>query len=394
MREIANTYSTSYIVKLDVNALLADLEKAGVLINTEGNYFFSYQHLSHYFLARYYRDNLGRDDGNALRSEINHMVDHVSNDRLAATLMFTLYFSRDSKWIIDRLILNADQIFKTETPSDLRSDVAFFNEFCLESEIKIPDDVDLEKNRRERRELKDSIVRRAEATETSGNSSYRYSDSLSDSDKLDLAYRHIELLGQVIRNFPGSLPGSEKLAILRSTYLLGLRALRVILNLLASSAAGFQGAMKELLDQGDEGPKAEHLARINGLVARFVTVISTIAAFSTLKKISGSVGLADLEDAYAATLQQVGINNATQLVDLSIKLDHCTQFPEKEIRELHAAFADNVFADNLLKALVLSHIQVFDVPAPLRQSLSSLFKLKANVPLLIDPARKRTKREP
>jgi len=81
--------------------------------------------------------------------------------------------------------------------------------------------------------------------------------------------------------------------------------------------------------------------------------------------------------------------NSTQLIDLSIKLDHFSGFPATYIRDLHKQFANNSFAQTLLADLVMSHMLTFDVSRKTMQSMSALFKIKSNIPQLVDPSRKR-----
>jgi hypothetical protein len=131
------------------------------------------------------------------------------------------------------------------------------------------------------------------------------------------------------------------------------------------------------------------LEEIREKVDSIIIILARICVLGTIKKISGCVGVADLEEAYGQVLARVGKTNSTELIHLSIKLDHFAEFPETYIRELHRLFANNAFADTILSDLVISHMLVFDVDRRTRQSLSALFKLKHNIPLLMDPSRKR-----
>jgi len=388
-RQIAEAYALSHLVKIDVDTLLTDLEEARVLNKLDGNYHFYYSHLLYYFVARYYKDNLSGDSGDKLRSEIEEMANRISSDKYSTILMFLIYLTRDSTGLIGQLTQNADRIYHDAAPSDLDSDVDFLNKFCDETQIDIPEqEVDLVENRKQRRELSDRVDKSAESLKSASSKDFEYSDGLPDSDKFNLAYRHIELLGQVLRNFPGTLPGSEKLAILRATYLLGLRLMRTILRLFESSYSIYANVIRESLSEGED-PPPEAVLKIRDLVDRLMFMLNRLVVLGILAKISSSVGLADLESAYAAVLTQLQETNATRLLDLAVKLDHLGGFPETEVRRLRTEFRKNPFAEVLLKDLVAMHIQKFDVSRSLRQRLAALFKLNPNAPALIDPGRKR-----
>jgi hypothetical protein len=384
VKDTARRYSESHLVNVDVDGMLNDLTSARVLQKTGDSYSFAYDHLFHYFVARYYKDNLDRESGPALRQEIALMTDRISSDSCSTILMFVIYFARDSSGVIAKLVENANQIYAREAPAELGAEVGFLNQFCDEPQILLPEAVDTNETRQERREFQDRIERDGQAIVGRGTREFKYSEDLSDTDKLDLAYRHIEVLGQVIRNFPGSLPGQDKIAILRATYLLGLRLMNVVTGLLRGSVEVYREALSKAIKE-DKHTAEEFRVLLDALMI----IIARMCVLSLLKRISGSVGVADLMDAYRETLQQVGENNATRLIDLSIRLDKLVDFPESTVRELHKELVGNPFAGTILGDLVVSHILTFGLDRATRQSMAALFKVAPNAPLLIDPSRKR-----
>jgi hypothetical protein len=387
IREIASEYSRSHFVNLDFDALLSDLEEARVFFNVEGNYSFAYSHLFYYFIARYYRDNLERDS--SLRAEIDGMVDGVSSNEYSAILMFLVYFARHSDEIVKRLVSNANHIYEPEKPADLDKDVDFLNKLRDQPVTQLPEEeVDVSKARAERREFQDKMEHNLRTLPDRSQRKVVYSENLSDTDKFDLAYRHIEMLGQVIRNFPASLPGPDKLEILKGTYLLGLRLLRALLRMLKTTIDDRREYLVEAFKAQQKTAGVDE-AKVRDLVDILLLFVSRICTFSVIKRISGSVGVADLEEAYKETLRLLGKTNATQLIDVSIKLDHFVEFPIDDIRELNKQFANNPFTEAILADLVTAHIMVFDVDRRIRQQMGALFKFKANAPQLMDPAKKR-----
>lgn len=384
VRRIAEEYSTSHLVTLDIDSMLGDLEDTRVLVGVDGNYSFAYRHLFYYFVARYYKDNLDRQGGSLLRDELALMADQVSSDENSAVLMFVMYFARDSAQIIGKLVRNANRIYQREEPANLDSDVRFLSQFCDEPDLEIPQDIDTAANREERRKFRDRIERTKERLIDRESRSFTYSEELSDKDKFDLAHRHIELLGQIIRNFPGSLPANEKLEILEACYLLGLRMIRALLRLIEASTPIYRDALLEVRQKLKEKSAEE----IRKLVDSLIIVMARICVIGTLKKVSGSVGIADLEQAYRETLARVGKTNATQLINLSIKLDHFQEFPDTYIRELHRLFNNNPFADTILSDLVVGHMMIIDLDRKTKESMASLFKIKQNIPQLVDRSRK------
>ncbi len=179
VRRLAEEYAESFQVDVDVDSMLTDLTKGRVLDNSRGNFSFVHPHLFHYFVARYYKENLGREHGDKLRDELFTMVDNISWNRDSTVLMFVLYFARDSARLVDKLVTNAGRIYQDQAQATLDKEVDFLSgDEEAPEEIELPEEVNLEENRAQRRNYRDEIVRTHPQGEEDG---YEYSENLSDS---------------------------------------------------------------------------------------------------------------------------------------------------------------------------------------------------------------------
>lgn len=373
VRALAEEYSRSHMVSVDIPAMLSDLEYAHVLSNTEGNYSFSYPHLYHYFVARYYKDNMQGPTGNALIDELRVMIDMISSDRNYTVLIFVVYFIRDSKEVIDRLVQNADQVFQEIDPTQLSDDVGAIAQLSENGDSVLKTEYDVKRNRQNRRELMEKIEtdERAADQQRPEDSAISYSDSLSDAQKFELAQRYINLFGHLIRNSPGHLPGGEKVRVLTTTYKLGLRSIKAILQMLNQSAQLFEEAISEAIKENQIKGSFE---KLEPLVREMIGILARIVTLGTIKHVSLAVGVSDLEKAYAATLDKLGKTNATQLIDLSIRLDHFGEIPVSTIEELHKQFGRTAFADVVLMDMIAYHFSMFDVDRQIMQKVVSIFR--------------------
>jgi hypothetical protein len=333
INEMLDDYSRSYRVKLDKTPLLRDLERNRVLVKQDGNYSFGYGHYFYYFLARYFKNNINGPEEARLRQLLNTIAGGLNVGNNGIFLMFFIYLSHDDK-LMDECVRIGDSILADFSPSDLTSEVEFYNSKDFAGiERQIPESVDLESSRRQRRQAADE-ARNATANGVDPKlglsvGSDGYKDALPLSTKFNYAYGCIELLGQILRNFTGSLPGDRKIAILGATYLLGLRALRAILMALSDATVS---AREEIAKR--DPSKAEDRQFIKQ-VEKLLTVIGQILGVSMIQTISLSVRSPDIEeDAYAETLDRVGRNNATELVDLAIRLDHFEEYPFNLVKRL------------------------------------------------------------
>ncbi len=202
-RDVAEEYSSSHMVKVDIESMFADLEAANVLLKLEGNYSFHYPHLFYYFIARYYRDNLKGSAGAGLFRELEEIVDLISSDQNLTVLLFVLYFVRDSPELLNKLIQSAGQVFQQVPCARLENDTGWVEKQITPLEQVMDEEYDVQKNREARRELRDRMDRNEKALEEGelgGCRFVRYSSDLTDAEKADFARRYIELFGHLIRN--------------------------------------------------------------------------------------------------------------------------------------------------------------------------------------------------
>jgi hypothetical protein len=303
--------------------------------------------------------------------------------------MFVLYFARDAAKVIDKLVANAGRIYEDQHPARLGTEADFLTQTeDSSSEFEIPSEVDVEKNRLRRRELRDEIQQSSD--EEGEAKTYEYSDGLSDSQKLRLAMKHIEILGQVIRNFPGSLPGPDKLRILEATYQLGLRVISALLGILRKSMAELNEIVMEAPNDSSDVDLKSEVEDAKRIVRNFIYFAARISSVSMIMKIASSVGLRDLEKAYAEALKKVGESNATLLIDFAIRLEHSGEIPIDRVKELHELFSDSLLADDVMKILVLANALKYGVDQRTLQQIGSTLKLRVNSPRLVGATRKKS----
>lgn len=389
--EMLDDYSRSFKIKVDKGALLRDLERTRVLVKQDGNYSFGYSHYFYYFLARYFKNHIHGQHESRLRDLLNSMANGLNIGTNGVFLMFFIYLTHDEK-LIDECVQLGDRILSDFAPSDLTDEVEFYNSKDFAGiERQIPESVDLDASRRRRRQVADEVPRKAQADGETAQfglhlGSEGYSDNLPLSTKFEYGFRCTEILGQILRNFTGSLPGDRKLAILRTTYLLGLRSLRAMLMTLSDTTlkAREQIAKKDPNKRGDR----EFIKQVEKLL----TVIGQILGGSMIQLISTNVGSPDIEEvAYTETLDKIGRTNASELVDLAIRLDHSEEYPFSRIKRLHKLYHANRFAQRVLKDMVIANMHVFEIGHEMRQRVLATLEIAKPVDSLLSKDSKRLK---
>jgi hypothetical protein len=189
---------------------------------------------------------------------------------------------------------------------------------------------------------------------------------------MNVAFKIIQIMGQIIRNFPGSLRGDTKLAIVRESYLLGLRTLNAALSIIKVNAPEVKNYLRALLQKHrsiQEGPDLDKRTE------KMFVALNVALAYSTIKRVSYSVGNEQLRQTFEDVLS-VTPGPAISLMDLAIKLEHLRPFPEAEIMKLDHGLRGNDFADVILKRLVFEHFYFFPSDYKIRQRVCDKLKIR------------------
>jgi hypothetical protein len=194
------------------------------------------------------------------------------------------------------------------------------------------------------------------------------------------------LMGQILRNFPGSLKADTKLELAFESYSLGLRILSAVFDLAQRDSEVMVKDIAELLrtKMAFSGTERELLTRAELILAEILREIT----YSLLKRVSHAIGLSELEPTYdeVAELRDNSLSNG--MIQLSIRLDHFERFPKKEIEKLAVTLEHNVFSYQTLRDLVLNHLYLFPRGYTIQQWAGSVLKMKVDLPEVRGSARK------
>jgi hypothetical protein len=369
--DICEEYSDTYEIPISVQNLISDLDDAGILASSDGNLRFRYRYIYYYFVARYFQENLrSAHEHSVLGSELNALADRAANEDYANILMFVIYLTKDPD-LIEHILQNAARVFAEFKPCNFADDVKFLNELTTKPTVILPAS-SVEENRQERRRMLDQIDAVDQETPEEEGEAISYHEETNIVVKLNFALRTLDLMGQVLRNFPGSLRKEIKLDIARSAYLLGLRVLRSFLNLMENDIERFRSSMAEAVKLNKPKEKPESIARATNDALFF---LARIAGYGLVKRVSYAVGAKILERTYKGVLDAEGGTVPVSLIDLSVRLDHLS-FPENEIRRLWKRTEDNLYAGTLVRDLVASHLYLHELENRKRQTIEALLDIR------------------
>jgi len=380
-RGVYQRYYDVFGIHYDVDALRESLANAQILDQRDGNVSFRYRDFYHFFVARYFNENVSdRADAFLLRGRLQHMAGRVYFEEYASILVFYLYLAKDQE-VIGQLLDNARRIYKDVEPCNMEGHIQFLNRMYTApaGPVELPGG-DAVLNRDAYRARMDELDRDAPAR--SDGERLPYSDELDDFVKINIALKSIYLLGQVLRAFPGAIKQDLKTQIARECYLLGLRVLAVVAGKVEAHADWLRNYFAMYIREQRAVVRA---ADIPSSAEEVILNLMHAWAFGLIKKISESVGLAELDVTYRQVLADAGELLSVQLVDLSIRLDHYYEFPEEQVRTLGARVRKNQFSLGVLQDLVVYYFSLFRSTAALRQKYQKSFGIEARRQDLLEP---------
>jgi len=358
-----------YGIRLDFERLMHDLSEAHVLSTVDNSVSFRYPYMYYYFVARYLSEHM---DDDATREHVTSMSKRLHHEESANILMFLTYLSKDP-FILSSILDSSRSLFSSHPECDLAEKTEFLERLVSTVPVLALDSTSPIQRRRKLLATRDQLeeIEAAEDVEAEDveaeveEESPDLHEELEQHLQINVAFKTIQILGQVLRNFPGSLRGQRKLEVARECYSLGLRALRFILDSMESHHQDLVTYIAEFLKARNPDWSDETVGRhATFFVYNFVDGFT----FVVVKQVSDSVG----HEALSITYRDLLATSDTisyRFIDLSVQLDHFSGFPRKALFELHSRVRNNPFATQFLRHLVWYYFYIYPSTDRLRQSV-------------------------
>jgi hypothetical protein len=190
---------------------------------------------------------------------------------------------------------------------------------------------------------------------------------------LNIAFKTIHILGQVLRNFPGDINRIYKKRIAEQCYLLGLRIMSFAMRAISVNADTLRRHFVALLTE----KRVEGTATLLGdLATKALLEVAILWVFGIVKTLSQAVGMEELSETYLELLDEHADMLSVQIVDTSIQLDHFGAFPERILQSLHKRVRKNVIAFSAIRRLLLTHYYLYRTDPGVRAKFARLYDIE------------------
>ncbi|MGQ8875260.1 STAND family AAA ATPase [Paenibacillus sp. TSA_86.1] len=365
-----------YDLSHDFEKTVSKLTSSGIIENSNNSFRFKYSYIYYYFVARYLSMKITDEK---IRSITIKMCTNLQVEEYANILMFLTHLSKDP-FILNSLYDQAKKIFNEFEPTKLDKDISLLNELAVEIPKIVYNNIEVKKHREEKLMAKDEIERskREMATTTDGE---RRDETVMDVvAKLNVAFKTIEIMGQILRNYYGSIEASEKLYLAEETYMIGLRTLNSFLSLVNNNVHSISAKIERIIQEEEKNPNKTEVEKLS---RRVLFNLCCTIAFQTIIKISESIGSKELYLTYKQISEKHNMTSV-KLIEISIKLDQLRALPYNDIKRIKESIEGNIIATSLLKLLVINHLYMYDTNISDKQRICSLLSIPISKQINID----------
>jgi hypothetical protein len=305
-----------------------------------------------------------------------------------------LFLSHHSKnpILVELILAHAKTLFRDTDVPNFESDLGFFTKVSDRIPAIVLENRSPEELREQRRRQLDANPK--EENEIS-DEDYEQNGVMRFIALLNDAIRTLDVMGQIVKNFSGSLVGEIKFQLVDECYRLGLRIEGCVLDLWKDDPEKVVNEMVDMiLESMKDDAEVKKLTRHNlaDLVRGLFFFLTEETTFGILKRISHAVGAIELVPTYREVLEANPVNSF-KLVDMSVKLD-TLKLPSKDVVHLSEEVKENILCTRLLRRLVVHHIYLFPTDYKTKQQICEALKIPIKEVRGIDIAYEDQKRLP
>lgn len=389
--DIVNTleyYNTEFRMNESCESLKRDMLNANILIQDDSRFQFKYEYMYFYFLGLYMSNNLDESD---IRQQISFMCKKVYKENYYNILLFLCHLSGKDKFILEQLLIESSQIFSENIPYDLNNNYSFVDKLCEKIQAT-PEFIDIGKAITATNNRKELLIEQDRFEKMRQEKKKELEDELeneNDEDLLDVnrVFKSLQLLGQLLKNYPGSLKEAYKFDIVKECYELGLRLVDNFMKMLDENIDLLVEVFSECIW---EKSNISNIEDVKNKTREMFLALSKMISTSSILNIAKSVNTKKLKDTYSDVIKD-NPTLSNKFIDLAIKFETSCKIPYYEIVEINKELkeSDNDFAKSILIKLVSTYLYTYPYDRLEIQKICSELNISQNQVLISQYKRKK-----
>lgn len=313
----------------NLDKIMDKLVKADLIEEDSSLYSFKYRFVYYFFAAKYLANKLSEP---SIRDTVTNMISRLYYEEFANIIVFLTHHSKDTS-IFTEILGKANSIFSKTKPTMLEADTSHINTLINEIPRSVLNSQSVREYRKHRLATKDKSTPpekygREFKTENIPDT-HEEVIALDLISQINVACKNIEIIGQILKNYHGSIPGDMQVNLTEEAYLLGLRCLQEFFDLLEAKKENvIKNIAARIVARGiDNGELIEKYSR--NILFRIYFAI----AYGFIQAIAEYVGAESLSVVINDVLNKYQYLSI-RLIDLAIKLNHFKDFPHTDTQEV------------------------------------------------------------
>ncbi|WP_457618077.1 NACHT domain-containing protein [Lutibacter sp.] len=386
------------IEEYNTDNILETLSNAKLIIVEDSIYFYP-QYIYYFYVAKYLSNHLNSNElnieGKPISNEIKEIIKKLSKrlyrEEFSSIIIFLTHLSKD-KFIIEELLSNAKNIFKSQNIAKLEEDIKKINELVKELPSQVLELMSVDEARDEQLDFQEEIEQIEKEIEEDDDISetYDFDEDISNLklfEEITLSLKTIDILGQIAKKYWGELSGETKYNLTSETYFVGLRTLSLMVNIMLNDKEGIKELLKSSIEkQLLKNKRISHDFEIKDIIEdkanKFLFNLSFLTSWGIIKRISGAIGSKKISN----TLKKVVDNNpynSVKLIDVSIKLDYKFPFPWQELDD-KKYILPNKMSSLLKQNLIMHYLYLYETDNKKKMQIANKYKIEVKQQVLID----------
>ena len=346
------------------------LLKAKIFKEDNGYYKFSHNYIYYFFISKYLSDNLTKKrKKEEIKSYIDKILNNLHLEEYANIIVFFIHHSQNaSEYIIEKIISQGDSLFKEIDFFKMSDDELININKLIEREAEIfIEDKHPDKYRKEILAKRDEVKNLQQFEELNMDK-----ESLDMFAKINLSFKIVEILSQVLKNYYASYSYEEKKEIIERILKLGLKNLNWFFIQLSEISNILQKDIEREIDNKDLSER-----EILNIIKKIVFKFTELVIFIFTKKIADSLSNKNILDSLKLVTNENNDILSFKIIDLEANLNFPNKLNIEEIENLYKKLDNNYIAKDIIRYLVIEHLYKFKIPIFQKQSICK--KLNINL---------------
>lgn len=332
---------------------------------------FNYPYIFYYFAAKYIANHLYEEKVAAM---VEYMSLRLHNEIYGNIITFVCYFNSDQS-VIDNVLINAYDTLTDFLPFDYSNENPVFNDIKDAIQAFIPKKIDSNENVEAN---KDKALNRMDDLGindgTADQGEDYIDDTITEEEKtfaaITAALKTIDVLGQILQNYPADISGDNKIEIISEMHGLGMRAVQAIFQTMGYLESDLIDAVYEAaVKNAPNTSKREVENRVKIFMNLIIAGMARAMIHQVAKSLSSELLLTSVEVTYKDD-QSI----STKLLMADLKMNCLNKVDYDEIKKLRASLDDSNehFAKGILDSIIGRYLNYNKCDYKLRSSLCNL----------------------